>query len=484
MLISMRFANIDIQIKVKCKIFTGSFIVPFLILLCLSSSLFACQVPIYEDHNIDTVSKISLHNSKPDKKRFGRAALQLGFAELIPWTYDRYVARKDYAVISLKTIGHNFNPKSWTWDNDNFHTNQFGHPYHGSYFFSAYRSNGYSFWEAVPAAFAGSYIWETAAENQYPAPNDFINTSFGGIVLGEMTYRLSNKVVNNHTRGFKRQASEVLGFLINPMNGLTRIMDGKWGRVSSNPQEPDSSRIYAEFDLGLRKFSINNHDGRFGWYGHIKLLYGTPYEDYKTAFSNISINTEFGKDDSSKVNVVSVYGSLLGWHIRSADNLRHLAVLSANYDYIHNTAFFYSAQSVKFNFISEYGLFRKFKLSSSFGAGPVLLGAVPDHYLYNGRNYDYGAGFAMNAGGGFNLANKLFYTFNYRGGWLRTINGNKSHYFLHAVSSELRYMFIENVSVCAEPGYFNLRGYYKDYDDVSINYPYLRVSVRYSLNIR
>ena len=464
------------------KLFTTLF-VPLLIILLQSAAV--CQTPVYEDHNLDTVSnKITHRDNKIPKKRFGRAAIQLGVMEILPWTYDRYIARKDYAMISFKTVGHNLKPSSWTWDNDPFQTNQFGHPYHGNYFFSAYRSNGYTFWESVPAVFAGSYIWETAAEKQYPAPNDFINTSFGGIVLGEMTYRLSNKVVNNHTRGFKRQASEVLGFLINPMNGLTRIMDGKWGKVTSNPKEADSSRIYAEFDLGLRQFSVNNRDGKFGWYGHVKLLYGTPYEDYKTAFSNIAINAEFGKDDSSKVNLVSVYGSLLGWHIRSADNLRHLAVLSANYDYIRNVAFFYSAQSVKFNFISEYGLFRKFKLNSSFGAGPVLLGAVPDHYLFNGRNYDYGAGFAINAGGGFNLANKLFYTFNYRGGWLRTINGNRSHYFLHAVSSELRYMFVDNVSICAEPGYFNLRGYYKDFDNVSINYPYLRVSARYSLNIR
>lgn len=457
-----------------------------ILVLVFSGPPAAAQIQIYQQQNNQPdLKRVSFRDSSKRTKRFGRASLQLVAVEVLPWTWDKYLKKADYAQISFKTIKHNLNPGSWTFDNDNFQTNQFGHPYHGSNFFSAFRSNGYTFWQSVPAAFAGSYIWETAAEKQYPAPNDFINTSFGGVVLGEMTYRLANKIINNHTRGFKRQASEVLGLLVNPMNGLTRIMDGKWGKVYGNSKEKDSTKIYAEFDLGLRRFGSNSYAGRhFGAYGHIKLLYGIPYENYRVPFTNISINTEFGQDDSSKVNIVSVYGSLAGWRISLTDNARILAVLSANYDYIHNQAFFYSGQSVKMNFLSEYNLLRKFKINASFGAGPVILGAVPDDYLFKGRNYDYGMGIAINAGGGFNIANRFSYSINYRGGWLETINGNKSHYFLHTVSSELSYMVINNFSLSAGPGYFTLHGYYKDYDNVNKNYPYVRVSARYSVNIQ
>ncbi|RAV55074.1 DUF3943 domain-containing protein [Mucilaginibacter gossypii] len=86
--------------------------------------------------------------------------------------------------------------------------------FHGSLYFSAFRANGYTFWQSVPPTLFGSYIWEAAAEKQYPSPNDFINTCFGGIALGEMTYRLSNQIVNNHTRGFKRQFSEILALMV------------------------------------------------------------------------------------------------------------------------------------------------------------------------------------------------------------------------------------------------------------------------------
>lgn len=466
------------------------FVVLPLILLCTTPLLFGQAMPAYEQQAVikDTIPKPRLRpNAPPRPTHFGRAAAELGLVEIIPWSFDKFLKKADYANISFKSVGHNLKPTSWTWDDDNFQTNQFGHPFHGSQFYNSFRSNGYTFWQSVPATLVGSYIWESTAENQPPAINDFINTSFGGIVLGEMTYRLANKIVNNNSTGIKRQASEVLGFIINPTNGLNRIFDGKWGRVARNSKR-DSSDITAEFDVGLRSFVSDNsnliRNGNFGWYGHIKLLYGTPYKDYETPFSNIAINVEFGKDDSSKVNIVSVYGSLVGWEIKSTEKQQHLAVLSANYDFIHNQAFFYGGQSVKINLLSEYDITKTTKINTSFGAGPILLAAIPDPYLYlpHGRNYDYGPGFALNGGGQLTIADRLFYGINYRGGWIVTINGHPSHYFLHTLSSELSIKLIKGLLLSAESGYFNLHGSYQKYPDVGKNYPYIRLSTRYIVN--
>lgn len=413
--------------------------------------------------------------------RFKRAAFQLALAEVIPFTVDRYIRNVDYAHISFSSIGHNLKPSSWSWDDDAFGTNQFAHPYHGSQYFSAFRANGYSFWQAAPATLVGSYVWETFAEKQYPAPNDFINTSFGGIVLGEMTYRLSNQIVNNRTRGLKRHLSEVLAMMVNPINGLNRLLDGKWGKVDYNTRERDSTYINAEFDLGVRKFKADHH-GKIALYGHVRLLYGTPFENYRTPFSNISVNAEFGSDDSSKVNIVSVYGSLAGWKMRQSGFYRHMLTLSANYDYIHNEAFFYSAQSVKLNLFSEFGLLKICRIYSSIGAGPVLLAAVPDKYFFKGRNYDYTAGAGIYANIRCTLFNKLFCRLNYRGGLLKTINGNESHYTLQAATSEIGYRLTDHFSACAEPGYFYLHGNYKHFNNVVARYPYLRVSLRYNVD--
>lgn len=123
-------------------------------------------------------------------------------------------------------------------------------------------------------------------------------------------------------------------------------------------------------------------------------------------------------------------------------------------------------------------------MSTTLGAGPILLAAVPDKYLYQGRNYDYGPGFGINGGGRLCLMDKLFLGINYRGGWIRTLNGNASNYFLHAVTSEVSYMLVDGLSIAAEPGYFSLHGHYKTLPDVINNYPYLRASVRYTVNIK
>jgi hypothetical protein len=467
-----------------------------LIFMCGGKGAVAQQMPFIQDVDSSKLKSVQLPPPPltrrqiaiaENKKRPGRAVIEFIGAELTPFVIDNNIRQVDYTHISWETVKHNIKPSSWQWDNDNFQTNQFGHPYHGSLFFSAYRSNGYSFWQAVPAAFVGSYLWETFAEKQPPAPNDFINTSFGGIVLGEMTYRLANKIVNNNRqRGTKHVITEIFGLLINPMNGLNRLMDGKWNKYNYSPADRDSSKITAEFDVGLRNFSVGVtnplHNGHFGWYGRARLLYGTPYQDYRKPFSNISIMTEIGKDDSTVVNTLSVYGSLAGWPIRSNGPFQHLAILSANYDYYHNAAFFFGAQSVRMNLYSKMEPINKLQLNTALGAGAVLLAAIPSQYLYRGRNYDYGPGVSYNGSAGVNYNKKFFYALSYRGGWMRTINGNSSHYFLHAITNEVSYRCLDNISVCAESGYFFLKGHYATRPEDTKRYPYLRFSVRYTLN--
>lgn len=470
---------------VKKLLTLSAFLVIALVVFPLDDAL-AQAAATYEQKSIkDSIAKPRGGRRNPNK-HFGRAAIELGAAEILPWTWDKFLKHADYANITWKTVGNNLKPNSWTWDDDNFQTNQFGHPFHGSQFYNAFRSNGYTFWQSAPAAVIGSYIWESTAENQPPAVNDLINTSFGGIVLGEMTYRLANKLANNQQTGVRRQVTEIFAFMINPANGINRILDGKWGKPAQNLKR-DSSQITAEFDLGARTFNRESsnilHNKNYGWYGHAKLLYGEAYKDYETPFSNIAINVEVGKDDSSLVNQVSVYGSLAGWEIKSNEKLQHLLVLSANYDFLHNSAFFYGGQSVKANFLSEYDLSKKTKISTSFGAGPILLAAIPDPYLRlpHGRNYDYGPGVAFNAGGQLVLLNILTYGINYRGGWTVTENGHPSHYFIHALSSEATLNIVKGLGFSIESGYFALHGVYKDYANVDRNYPFLRVSTKYTM---
>ncbi len=182
--------------------------------------------------------------------------------------------------------------------------------------------------------------------------------------------------------------------------------------------------------------------------------------------------------------MVNIHGSVMGWPFSSRQKNNHLLLLTANYDYIRNQAFFYSGQSMKLNLHSTFSLTSKLTINTTIDASLVLLASVPNPRLYKGRYYDYCSGAGFSGSGTIGLANHFFYSINYRGGWLKTINGNSSHYFLHTIISELRYSFLNGFSICAEPGYFSLQGYYKQYGEITNIYPYLRVSARYSFNIK
>ncbi|SMC95013.1 DUF3943 domain-containing protein [Pedobacter nyackensis] len=454
-----------------------------IILLLVPDSLFA-QTPLYryrQQINQDSLVLPSPNDTLP-KKRFYRGAGLLLATNLAPWVYDRYIMKEDFARVSLNTFRYNLNPGHWAWDNDRFITNQFSHPMHGSIAFNTFRSNGYSFLQSIPASFAGSYMWETFAERQAPSINDFVNASFGGIIIGEMAHRLSGKLVNNRSTGVKRQVNEVLACLINPISGFNRIVDGKWGKVPSGSFGVDSSKAYAEFDVGFRNYSLTNRNSNFGWSGRLKVRYGSPFEKCKIPFSFFSLNSEFGKDHTNQFSMINVSGSIRGWPLYSTEHTRHSGRLTANFDYHNLEDFFYGAQSVNLNLYSSYSYSDKFQVNTVLGAGPVLLGALPDPYIYNDRSYGYCSGAGVNVGADISFGKHLFYRFNYRGGWFKTWNGNASGYALNIITNELGANLNQHFIIYGEPGFYSFDGNFKIEKDINRTYRYLKFGLRYGFS--
>ena len=91
---------------------------------------------------------------------------------MLVWSFDRYIVKEDWAYINGHTIKSNFK-KGPVWDTDQFTTNLFSHPYHGSLYFNAARSNGMNFWQSAPFAAGGSLMWEFFMENEPPSINDY-----------------------------------------------------------------------------------------------------------------------------------------------------------------------------------------------------------------------------------------------------------------------------------------------------------------------
>lgn len=420
------------------------------------------------------------------KKNFLRAVGGLALVQVIPWSYSYYITETDFAKISFKSVGRHLKLSSWTWDDDQFTTNQFSHPYHGNLYFNSFRTNGYDVFPSALATVGGSLIWEIAGETEPPSINDLVNTSFGGIVLGEMTHRLANKLLNNKSTGLRRQTNEFFGLLINPMNGFNRILSGKWGKQPSNIHEIDSSNIDAQFDLGVRRINTDHNliaKGENALYGRMRFLYQDKKEE-KKPFGVFSVDIEVGVDDSALVNTLCVYGLLYGRELLSNNRSKHLVALSANYDLFHNSSFFYGGQSMNLNLISEFKIASKSKINTTFGVGPVLLAAVPDQYMDDSehRNYDYGSGLSLMGNVKMDVMERLELGIQYTGGIVGTISGNHSSYSLHSLSSELSIFIWKPFSINVSSGFFTVKGNYRDYPDIKKRYSFGRVSVGYQVS--
>lgn len=136
------------------------------------------------------------------------------------WAFDRYIRKAAFAYINFHTIKDNIN-HGFVWDNDTMGTNMFIHPYHGSLYFNAVRSNGYNYWQSGLFAFGGSFMLEKFMENEYPSTNDIIATPIGGMALGEVFFRTSDLILDDRRMGASRFGLEFTSFLVFPMRGLT-----------------------------------------------------------------------------------------------------------------------------------------------------------------------------------------------------------------------------------------------------------------------
>ena len=84
------------------------------------------------------------------------------------WFYDRYIRSGGERIQDRIPALEGQHPERLRWDDNMFSTNMFAHPYHGNLYFNAARSSGYSYWQSIPYAFGGSFMWEYFGETHNP----------------------------------------------------------------------------------------------------------------------------------------------------------------------------------------------------------------------------------------------------------------------------------------------------------------------------
>src|ERR1700712_1335532 len=199
---------------------------------------------------------------------------------LFTYTLDHYILNESFSNIGLSSWKYNIQ-KGWEWDSDRFGINFIGHPYTGSMYFNAARSQGYNYFESVPFAVGGSLIWEYFGETTKPSYNDIINTPVNGVFLGEIFYRISSNILDDRITGGNRTFREIAAGLIDPVRGLNRLLQGKSFRRTITQvyqQEPLNVSISA----GVHKINLDNKtvfgNGPTNALVNLQLDYGNPFE--------------------------------------------------------------------------------------------------------------------------------------------------------------------------------------------------------------
>lgn len=328
--------------------------------------------------------------------RYGIAALEAMGSNLFLLGINRYIRQADYAMISPDSMRTNLT-SWWVWDQDEFSVNQIGHPYQGSYYFIAGRSNNLSFWESSLLTLGGSTTWELLMETELPSINDLIVTSLGGMAVGEMFHRL---YLEADTRNLPAR------WVISPLDSLNSEIFKE--RPRSSPSRSSLRQaslaggiVLADFKLdGSRNYEAAENN--FSAYANGQIIYGDPFTlESISPFEHFEQRFQINLSDTFYSASFFSDGSLAAYPLYDSPHSQGTALLSLHYDFIFSSLVNFSANSIGFSYKTRHQLGSSWDLSAKLHLNWIILGASEYIYLWydtppdNGderRNYDLGTG--------------------------------------------------------------------------------------------
>ena len=369
---------------------------------------------------VTPVAPDSVDVRRLEHKAFWRASAEVVGMNLGLWAFDRYIQKGEFAYISWETIKENFK-HGFEWDNDHLSTNMFAHPYNGSLFYNAGRSNGYNFWQSSLFALGGSAMWEMFMEKEYPSTNDIIATPIGGAAIGEVLYRTSDLLIDDRSTGAERFGREFAGFIISPMRGFTRIVTGRaWQRRATSGKRFGIPPVRMSFSLGTRVLFFRNEEDftRAGITGRINIEYGEKFEektnhpyDYFTFLLDLDIIKT-----QPLLSRLEIQGRLLSRELLETRNSNISLGLYQHFDYFDSDTIssyvnkwaldaclvpykFGTPASVGGGALGQYRGNGLWQIDGYAHVNAIILGGIlSDFYRNYHRNYNWGMGFSLKGG--------------------------------------------------------------------------------------
>ena len=373
------------------------------------------------------------------------------------WSMNYYVRDEDFAVVYPKTWWNNIS-NGFEYDGNLFATNMIDHPYHGSTYFNASRSNGINFWGSVPMTLVGSLMWECCGERHPMAFNDVVNTTLGGIALGEALYRSSSAVLSNEATGGGRAGREIAGFFMNPLRGFNRAISGRMFTVAPNPTDPnDRTPDYFRFsvDAGYRGVSPDSdaRDDVTGGVFRFRMDFGSPFDGRRRgAFDVFEFDMTMYAGDQNIFGALAVRGNLLTRDLKRGGSSDHVWAIVQSHEYDDNSAYQFGNQNVGLRLESLWKLGANSSAVTRIQGGAVLFGTLDSALRpvaeppigWDLRPFDYTTGFDGRLEGEIEMG-LLRGAAAWRSSWMTSVNhnsrnGGNAYHWVHQgrLSAQLR----------------------------------------------
>ena len=411
------------------------------------------------------------------------AAMQTALVNVGIWAYGHYVLNGYWTNISYKSVEANLR-HGFEWDPNAFFNNFFSHPYHGQLYFNSARTNGMNFWESTAYAWGGSAMWELFMESEFPAFNDWIMTSTGGIALGEALYRLSSQTLDDRATGWERVWREAVALAVNPMGGLNRLITGEMFRTRTR-RGHIRNPLHGYVGFGGRGAIRGAQEGDFRQSAVLQfgLQYGAQFEDksYRRPFDFFTFRlwTSRGKDIR---NLIIWEKAMLFGKTFVKDNGRaHTLGLFQYYDMMNTEIIKIGSMSLGAGYLSRFPFGNGMSLEIAPHAGAIILGASNTEYSdpTEDRDYNYGWGFQAKAQALLKLARlgELLVGYNYFG--IYTLEGADGVERLNVLDVIYNFPIWAGFGLAGEFFYYRRNANYDEFPDVTKSIHGFRALVTY-----
>ncbi|MFA3781468.1 DUF3943 domain-containing protein [Melioribacteraceae bacterium 4301-Me] len=398
------------------------------------------------------------------------------------WGYHRYLSGENWSNISWETIKNNFK-YGFEWDADGYLINQFWHPYHGANYYNLARSNGLTFWESVPYAFFGSLTWEYFFENERPSYNDIVNTPVTGIIFGEISFRVSNLIIDESTEGFERFLREFTSALIDPMQGLNRFIRGDMWK-SGLSKKKNKFNVVVSSGVHNVFFGSKFNDSKSYLAVRADLNYGDEFSVsvHQKPFDYFSLHTEVNITEGD--NIVGIFASGVLWDnkLKLLESSKNIIGIYKEVDIHINTVYKLSATSITGQIINRVDFSPLVSMQNYFGISAILMGGTNSQYASKyGKDYNIGPG----ASGKIGLTLKFkdigeIYT-NYKRYWIHTLSGADSEEFVGLFNFGLSCNLYGQISFDLDYLLYERFGDYKYFPNTTDANSALRVYIKYNI---